>query len=169
LSLDDEFPHTILPYSGTTERLPHPFKIPPYNIQVSTSKLLMAADEGGVARGGAIGGAGGGVAGSQVPLPQMFSKVAARYAPLVLPVPLHDIPENYKKNMPKFTGEGDLTTTEHINLFDQFENILGHEHDDVYSRLLVQNFEGHARTWFQGLAVGSIWSYDELKNVFIRQ
>ena len=25
------------------------------------------------------------------------------------------------------------------------------------------------RTWFRGLAVGSIWSYDELENAFIRQ
>jgi hypothetical protein len=33
----------------------------------------------------------------------------------VLPVPLHDLPENYIKNLPKFTGEGDLTAAEHIN------------------------------------------------------
>jgi hypothetical protein len=44
------------------------------------------------------------------------------------------------KNLPKFTGEGDLTATEHINFFDQFVDILGLEHEDVYSRLLVQNF-----------------------------
>jgi hypothetical protein len=32
------------------------------------------------------------------PPPRIFTKVAARYAPLVLPVPLHDLPENYMKN-----------------------------------------------------------------------
>jgi hypothetical protein len=52
------------------------------------------------------------------PPPSIFAKVAARYSPLVLPVPLHDLPENYMKNLPKFTGEGDLTTIEHINFFD---------------------------------------------------
>jgi hypothetical protein len=46
------------------------------------------------------------------------------------------------KNLPKFTGEGDLTATEHINLFYQFVEILGLEQKDVYSRLLVQTFEG---------------------------
>jgi hypothetical protein len=129
----------------------------------------MVAAGGGGAGGGAIGGAGGGGAGGQVPLPQIFSKVAARYAPLVLPVPLHDLPENYMKNLSKFTGEGDLTATEHINFFDQFADILGLEHEDVYSRLLVQTFEGQVRTWFRGLAAGSIRSYDELENAFIRQ
>ena len=40
------------------------------------------------------GGGGGGGGGNQIPVPVIFSKVAARYAPLVLPTPLHDLPEN---------------------------------------------------------------------------
>jgi hypothetical protein len=84
----------------------------------------MAAARGGA---GGIGGQG------QQPPPRVFTKVAARYAPLVLLVPLHDLPENYMKNLPKFTGEGDLTAAEHINFFDQFTDILGLEHEDVYS------------------------------------
>jgi hypothetical protein len=51
-----------------------------------------------------VGGGGGGQ--GNVPPPRVFAKVAARYAPLVLPIPLHDLPENYIKNLPKFTGEG---------------------------------------------------------------
>ena len=93
------------------------------------------------AQGGA--GAGGGApGGGQVPVHRIFAKVAARYAPLVLPVPLHDLPENYMKSLPKFTVEGDLIAQEHINFFDQFADILRIEHEDVYSRLLVQTFEG---------------------------
>ena len=87
-----------------------------------------------------VGGGGGGQL--NVPPPGVFAKVAVRYAPLVLPVPLHDLPDNYIKNLPKFTGEGDLTTAEHINFFDQFADICGIVHEDVYSRLLVQTFEG---------------------------
>jgi hypothetical protein len=78
----------------------------------------------------------------QQPPPRVFTKVAARYAPLVLHVPLHDLPENYMKNLPKFTGEGDLTTAEHINFFDQSIDILGLKHEDVYSHLFVQTFKG---------------------------
>jgi len=57
--------------------------------------------------------------------------------PLVLSIPLHDLPENYMKNLPRFIGEGDLTMEEHINFSDQFANILGLEHKDVYLRLLA--------------------------------
>jgi hypothetical protein len=76
----------------------------------------------------------------------IFSKVAARYAPLVLHVVLHDLPETYMKNLPKFMGEWDLTTTEHIAFLDQFIDIIGIEHEDVYTKLLVQTFEGQVRT-----------------------
>ena len=65
---------------------------------------MVAARGGG---GGVIGGGGGGapVGGARgqgpSPPPRVFGKVAARYAPLVLLVPLHDLPENYIKKLPK--------------------------------------------------------------------
>jgi hypothetical protein len=99
----------------------------PHTFRASASNLPMAA-HGGV---GAGGGSPRGPAGGQVLLPGIVAKVAARYAPLVLPVPLHDLPKNYMKSLPKFTGEGELTAKEHINFFDQFANILGIEHKDV--------------------------------------
>jgi hypothetical protein len=115
-----------------------------YNAPFSYPILPMEAIGGGgggvLGGGGAPGGGGGGQ--GPPPPPRVFTKVAARYAPLVLPVPLHDLPENYMKNLHNFTGEGDLTVTEHINFFDQFTDILGLKHKDVYSRLFVQTFEG---------------------------
>ena len=101
---------------------------------------------GGGGAGGVVAGGLGGGAGGQAPHLQIFAKFVARYSPLVLPVPLHDLPKNYMKNLPKFMGEGDLTTAEHINFFDQFAEILGFEHEDVYSRLLVQTFDWQLRT-----------------------
>ena len=53
----------------------------------------MAAQGGG----GGAGGEGGAPGGGQIPVPIIFAKVATRYAPLVLPAPLHDLPENYEK------------------------------------------------------------------------
>jgi hypothetical protein len=81
----------------------------------------------------AIGGGAGGQA--PPPPPRVFTKVATRYAPLVLLAPLHNLLENYKKKLPKFTGEGDLTAAKHISFLDQFVDILGLEHKDIYSRL----------------------------------
>jgi hypothetical protein len=71
----------------------------PHILRASVSNLSMAT-HGGT---GAGGGAPGGPAGSQAPLLGIFAKVASRYAPLVLPVPLHDLPKNYMKSLPKFT------------------------------------------------------------------
>jgi hypothetical protein len=133
------------------------YENPLFNSQISSPRHQMVVVGGGGAEGGAggVGGAGGasgvrgaGGQGPPPPPPIIFAKVAARYAPLVLSLVLHDLPENYMKNLSKFMGEGDLTATEHINFFDQFTNILGIEHEDVYSRLQVQNFEGQVRIWF---------------------
>jgi hypothetical protein len=78
-----------------------------------------AGGGGGGVVGGGGGGAPGGGDGGQGPAPpsRVFAKVAARFAPLVFPVPLHDLPENYIIFFPKFTREGDLTTVEHIISF----------------------------------------------------
>jgi hypothetical protein len=65
LSLDNQSPKTILPYSSITKRLPHLFKNLPYSSQVSASKSSMAAARGG-GDGGSVGGGGGG---GQVTLP----------------------------------------------------------------------------------------------------
>jgi hypothetical protein len=69
------------------------FANPLYNAPISSPKLSMVISRGGA---GGVGGQG------QQPLPKVFAKVAARYTPLVLPVPLHDLPENYMKNLPQF-------------------------------------------------------------------
>jgi hypothetical protein len=122
----------------------------------------------GVGGAGAEGGGGAGD-GGQAQSPMIFSKVTARYSPLVLRVVLHDLPENYMKRLPKFTGEGDLTATKHITFFDQFDDILGIEHEDVYMIPLVQTFERQVITWFKGLPVGSIRSYNDLETSFLRQ
>jgi hypothetical protein len=125
---------------------------------------------GGCAKGGGIGGGGeSGQGQGQPPPPIIFAKVVVKYAPFLLPSPLHDIIENYMKNLQKFMGEGYLIATENIAFFYQFVDILGIEHKYFYSRMLVKTFEGQVRTWFRGLPVGSIQSYYDLQNPFLRQ
>jgi hypothetical protein len=138
-SLGKTFPDFPPFHPGEATESLYIFANPLYNAPISSPRLSMSPARGGA---GGIGGQG------QQPPPKVFTKVVARYTPLVLLVPLHDLPKNYMKNLPKFTGEGDLTATEHINFFDQFIDIIGLEHEDVYSRLLVQTFEGKVRTWF---------------------
>jgi len=133
------------------------------------SPRLSMVDVGGAGVGDAGGAGAGGQAYIPAQHPRIFVKVTARYVILVLPAILHYLPENYMKSLPKFTGEGDLTATEHIVCFYQFIDILGIEHEDVHMRLLVQTFEGQVRTWFKELPVDSIPSYNDLETSFIRQ
>jgi hypothetical protein len=65
--------------------------------------------------------------------------------------------------------KGDLKVTWHIVFFDQFIDILGIENEYVYMRLLVKTLEGHVRTWFRGLPIDSIPSYNDLETSLLRQ
>jgi hypothetical protein len=122
-SPNDHFPDFSLPHPEEVERSPlrslEFFENPLFNSRISSPRLsLVVVGGGGVGGGGGSGAGGGGGGQGQPPPPRIFSKLVARYAPLVLPPILHDLPKNYMKNLPKFTGEGDLMTTEHITFFD---------------------------------------------------
>jgi hypothetical protein len=44
--------------------------------------------------------------------------IAARYAPLVLPIFLHALPNtNYIKYLPRYNGEVEITAEEHLEAF----------------------------------------------------
>jgi hypothetical protein len=101
---------------------------------------------------------------------RMEAIIAARYAPLVLPQPLNALPaDGYLKQLPKFTGEGDITAEEHLEAFYRFtdDNVIMHA--DVWMRIFVHSLQGEARKWFKALPPGSIDGIEALDNAFLRQ
>jgi hypothetical protein len=101
---------------------------------------------------------------------RMEAIIAARYAPLVLPQPLNALPaDGYLKQLPKFTGEGDVTADEHLEAFYSFtdDNVIMHA--DVWMRIFVHSLQGEARKWFKALPPGSIDGIEALDNAFLRQ
>jgi hypothetical protein len=101
---------------------------------------------------------------------RMEAIIAARYAPLVLPQPLNALPaDGYLKQLPKFTGEGDITAEEHLEAFYSFtdDNVIMHA--DVWMRIFVHSLQGEARKWFKALPPGSIDGIEALDNAFLRQ
>jgi hypothetical protein len=109
LSPSDQFPEPLSLHPEVAQRSLHIFENPLYNIQVSSPRLLMdvvgGGGVGGGGGGGVFGGRGGGGDGQGPPSPPIiFTKVATRYAPLVLPIPLHDLPKFFMNNLPKFIG-----------------------------------------------------------------
>jgi hypothetical protein len=104
-SSHDIFPELHSQHPKVVERLVvqsfEVFENIPFSPRFSSPRLSMAG----------AGGVGGAVDARQAQPPRIFVKVATRYDPLVLPFFLHDLPKTYMKNLPKFMGEGDLTTT----------------------------------------------------------
>jgi hypothetical protein len=96
--------------------------------------------------------------------------IATRYAPLMLPQPLNNLPaEGYLKQLPKFKGEGDITAEDHLAAFYTFtdDNVI--MHIDVWMRILIHSLQGEARKWFRDLPPGSIDGIKDLDNSFLRQ
>jgi hypothetical protein len=110
------------------------------------------------------------MAGANPPMTRMEAIIAARYAPLLLPQPLNALPaDGYLKQLPKFTGEGDVTADEHLEAFYSFtdDNVIMHA--DVWMRIFVHSLQGEARKWFKALPPGSIDGIEALDNAFLRQ
>jgi hypothetical protein len=110
------------------------------------------------------------MAGVNPPMTRMEAIIVTRYAPLVLPQPLNALPvDGYLKQLPKFTGEGDVTTDEHLEAFYSFtdDNVIMHA--DVWMRIFVHILQGEARKWFKALPPGSIDGIEALDHAFLRQ
>jgi hypothetical protein len=108
--------------------------------------------------------------GANPPRSRMDAIVAARYAPLVLPQPLNSLPiGGYLKQLPKFTGEGDITIEEHLATFYSYADNYVIVDEDVWMRIFVHSLDGEAKKWFRALAPGSITGIEDLDDVFLRQ
>ena len=75
---------------------------------------------------------------------------------------------DYLKHIPKFNGEGEVTTEDHLaNL--AYAGNLNIEHEDVWMRVFVQSLEGDVRKWFRSLTTGSITGVEVLDDTFLRK
>jgi len=95
--------------------------------------------------------------------------VPARYAPLALPVILHDLPSKYAARVPTWGGDEEITAEEHVDRFNDFVNREEVDDEYVKLRLFAQTFIGEVRKWFKALTAGSIHSWTEFENSFLRK
>ena len=104
------------------------------------------------------------------PMDYMDWIVAARYAPLVMPQPLHALlGGDYQKYLPRFNGQGDITTEEHWNVFFSYADNRNIKAKDVWMRMFVQSLDREIRKWLRELPPGSIDGVETLEEVFMKQ
>jgi hypothetical protein len=109
------------------------------------------------------------MAGANPPRNRMDAIVAARYTPLVLPQPLSALPaDGYLKQLPKFTGEGDITAEEHLAAFYSYADNYVIVIEDVWMRIFVHSLDGEARKWFRDFPPGSIDGIEALDEAFLK-
>jgi hypothetical protein len=96
--------------------------------------------------------------------------IAARYAPLVLPVGLHALSAiDYMKYLPRYNGEGEVFVEEYLVAFCSFADNFNIEYADVWMRLFVQSLDEEVKKWFKGLPPASIGDIEVLDETFIKQ
>lgn len=77
--------------------------------------------------------------------------------------------KNYFQRIKCFGAEGDVTTQQHLDGFNDFVDLEEVDHEDVIMRLFAQNFSRGVRKWFKGLVAGSIHNFQEFEQVFLRR
>ena len=94
--------------------------------------------------------------------------MAARFAPLVLPQVLDDMPSDYESKIPFFDGTPNgITAQQHVEKMADFYELHEIDEENVAMRLFVQTFTGDVRKWFRGLATTRINTLDELQRQFL--
>ena len=91
----------------------------------------------------------------------------ARFAPLALPVVLHDLPLNYAQRISLYDGEGNVTTKYHVGKFDDFIDLEEVDYEDVKMMLLAQSLFGQAKKWCKYLPVGSNRNFVAFQTTFL--
>jgi hypothetical protein len=63
--------------------------------------------------------------------------MVARYAPLVLATPLHDMPQDYQMRLPQFDATGSLNAQQHIDKMNDYFDLQEVDEADVHMRLFA--------------------------------
>ena len=68
--------------------------------------------------------------------------MAARFTPLVFPVQLHDLPQGYSQRIITYGVEGDISTQQHLDIFNDFCDLEDVDYEDAKMRLFSQSYYG---------------------------
>ena len=79
-----------------------------------------------------------------------------RYAPLVLPAVLNQMPTDYSKSIKQFGGDDDYTAKQHVQWFKDYCELNEIDHEDVQMRLFAQSLRTNVKEWFRALDLATI-------------
>jgi hypothetical protein len=77
------------------------------------------------------------------------------------------LPENYNQRIKLYDAEGNASTQNHLDWFNDFVDLEEVDHEDVKMRLFVHIFWGEARKGFKALLAASILNFVAFETSFI--
>ena len=86
--------------------------------------------------------------------------------PLNLAAPLHALPQNDEKELPKFDPGKGISVDDHLQSSYLDLELLSMEHEDVICRMFPCTFEAKAYAWYFGLQGNLIADWDSFVRVF---
>ena len=94
---------------------------------------------------------------------------AARFAPLALPLVLHDLPLNYSQRIALYDGEGNFSAIYHVDRFDNFIDLEEVDDEDTKMRLFAKSLSGEAKKWYKYFPPSSIRSFVGFQTIFLER
>ena len=95
--------------------------------------------------------------------------MAAWYAPLVLPLPLVPLQNDYQSRIPHFTGTKVTTAQQHVDRISDAFDYMELEDETIKMRMFTQSLGGEPKKWFKSLAPNSIHDLPALYQTFINR
>ena len=90
-----------------------------------------------------------------------------RFAPLILPAQLNDLPQGYGQRLPLFDENSPKTTKKDIFKVTDFIDLEEVDVDNAKMRIKAQSFSGDVKTCFRSLTANSIATLYQLVDAFI--
>ena len=95
--------------------------------------------------------------------------MAAWYAPLVLPAPLVNLPQDYQSKIPLYDARNATTASQHVDKMNDYFDINEIDDGSVKLRLFAHSFGGEVRKWFKSLAPHSINDLQGFHQTFLNK
>ena len=95
--------------------------------------------------------------------------MATWYAPLVLPTPLVNLPQDYQSKIPLYDANNTTTASQHVDKMDDYFDRNEIDDDSVKLRLFAQSLGGEVRKWFKGLTPHSIHDLQAFQQTFLNK
>jgi hypothetical protein len=93
--------------------------------------------------------------------------MAARYAPLVLAVMLHAMPQDYQTRLPHFDATGPLNAQQHVDKMNDYFDLQEVDEADVQMRLFAQSLTGDIKKWYKYLPTASVPNLVMFQRIFL--